>query len=62
MATALGLRRTRFRKDSIFKRYKWHQPLENYAVCRMVPQGRIELPTSPLPRVRSTTELLRPTQ
>ena len=25
----------------------------------MVPQGRIELPTSPLPRVRSTTELLR---
>jgi hypothetical protein len=24
-----------------------------------VPQGRIELPTSPLPRVRSTTELLR---
>ena len=23
----------------------------------MVPQGRIELPTSPLPRVRSTTEL-----
>ena len=28
----------------------------------MVPQGRIELPTSPLPRVRSTTELLRPDQ
>lgn len=28
--------------------------------CEMVPQGRIELPTSPLPRVRSTTELLRP--
>ena len=27
----------------------------------MVPQGRIELPTSPLPRVRSTTELLRRT-
>jgi hypothetical protein len=27
--------------------------------CEMVPQGRIELPTSPLPRVRSTTELLR---
>ena len=25
----------------------------------LVPQGRIELPTSPLPRVRSTTELLR---
>ena len=25
----------------------------------MVPQGRIELPTSPLPRVRSATELLR---
>ena len=24
-----------------------------------MPQGRIELPTSPLPRVRSTTELLR---
>ena len=28
----------------------------------MVPQGRIELPTSPLPRVRSATELLRPVQ
>ena len=27
---------------------------------KLVPQGRIELPTSPLPRVRSTTELLRP--
>ena len=26
----------------------------------MVPQDRIELPTSPLPRVRSATELLRP--
>src|SRR3982750_2042635 len=26
----------------------------------MVPQGRIELPTSALPRMRSTTELLRP--
>ena len=25
----------------------------------MVPQGRIELPTSSLPRMRSTTELLR---
>ena len=25
----------------------------------LVPQGRIELPTSPLPRVRSATELLR---
>ena len=27
--------------------------------CKMVPRGRIELPTSPLPRVRSTTELPR---
>ena len=26
---------------------------------KVVPQGRIELPTSPLPRVRSATELLR---
>lgn len=26
----------------------------------MVPQGRIELPTSSLPMMRSTTELLRP--
>ena len=25
----------------------------------LVPQGRIELPASPLPRVRSATELLR---
>ena len=28
----------------------------------MVPQGRIELPTSSLPMMRSTTELLRPLQ
>ena len=33
-------------------------PLKTYKSLKtLVPQGRIELPTSPLPRVRSTTEL-----
>ncbi len=32
---------------------------QEFSGCCLVPQGRIELPTSPLPRVRSTTELLR---
>ena len=34
-------------------------PIINFRANSLVPQGRIELPTSPLPRVRSTTELLR---
>ena len=43
-------------KPSIFNMLGDINMLEN----QMVPLGRIELPASPLPRVRSTTELQRP--
>lgn len=43
---------TRFYMMGTYAGYAEHEPTK-----KMVLLGRIELPTSPLPRVRSTTEL-----
>ena len=57
--TVFGDERTS-RCEAVYRRPKNGEGPKRKLRAFVVPYGRIELPTSALPRMRSTTELIRP--